>query len=99
MKTNKLQSLLIMHLEKYGFVKFVLPDNVVVEIGVNQIDKNGDLRKVDNYCWVMASRDNRMAVLDAYNLGLRFPTTDKNVLLEEKCVNDNGTSLHYVDVI
>ncbi len=98
MKTNKLQALLITYLEKHGSVKLILPDSVVLEIGVNQFNQKGELKKVDNYCWVMASREDRMAILDAYNLGVRF-NDDRDVLIfEDKIKTNDGNIVRHLDV-
>lgn len=96
---NKLQYLLINHLRKHGSVKLLLPDGVTVEIGVNQLDEHGNLRSVDNYCWVMASRDDKMAVLDSYNLGLRFADDKNTLVFEDKMVNNDGQHMRRLDVI
>jgi len=100
MSKNKLQCLLINHLQKHGSVKLLLPDNVVLEIGVNQIDETGNLRNAENYCWVMASRDDKMAVLDSYNLGLRFSADDKNkMIFEDEIITSEGQRMKRLDVV
>lgn len=99
MSNNKLQSLLIMHLQKHGSVKLLLPDGVVLEIGVNQLDEDGRLRSVENYCWVMASRDDRMAVLDSYNLGLRFNDEDETLVFEDSIIDNDGKKVRRLDVV
>lgn len=97
--SNKLQSLLITHLQKFGSVKLLLPDGVVVEIGVNQLDDEGHLRSVDNYCWVMATREDRMAVLDSYNLGLRYSPSDHEFVFEDEVVDSQGQVIKMLDVV
>ena len=100
MSTNKLQSLLITHLQKHGSVKLLLPDGVVLEIGVNQLDEQGKLRNTDNYCWVMASREDRMAVLDSYNLGLRYSADDgKKLIFEDEIITSEGQKMKRLDVV
>lgn len=96
---SKLQSLLISHLIKHGWVKLLLPDGVVVEIGVNQVDDNGKLHKAENYCWVMASREDRMAVLDSYNLGLRYASNDKRLVYEDEIITSEGKTVRRLDVV
>lgn len=99
MSVNKLQALLITHLQKHGSVKLQLPDGMVLEIGVNQVDKDGELVKVDDYCWVMASRDDRMAILDQYNLGVRFADSNKALVFEDSYVDSEGHKLRRLDVV
>ena len=100
MSKNKLQSLLITHLQKHGSVKLLLPDGVVLEIGVNQIDETGRLRNAENYCWVMASREDQMAILDSYNLGLRYSADDKKkMIFEDEIVTSEGQRMRRLDVV
>lgn len=96
---NKLQYLLINHLEKFGNIKLLLPDNVVLEIGVNQLNNAGELVKVDNYCWVMASRDDKTAILDSYNLGLRFSEESDSMVFEDEFIDGEGKKVKILDVV
>lgn len=96
---NKLQHLLISSLEKYGNVKLLLPNNVVLEIGINQINDEGDLVKVDNYCWVIASQEDRTAILDSYNLGLRFSNTNESIVFEDEIIDETGQKVKVLDVV
>lgn len=97
---NKLQFLLIKHLEKYGSVKLILPGGLTVEIGVNQIDESGELVNVEDYAWIMASRDdNKLAILDSYNLGLRFSNDGKSLVFEDEAVDSEGNLIKIVDVV
>lgn len=99
MKTNKIQYLLINHLQKHGAIKLILPDGVILEIGINQLDQCGGLKKVDNYCWVIVTREDKVAVLDSYNLGIRYKEGNDAILFEEKQIANEGEVLHYVDVV
>lgn len=99
MSNSKLQYLLIKYLEKNGSVKLALPDGVTVEIGVNQLDSHGELVKIDNYCWVMASREDKMAVLDSYNLGLRFSNEEEPLIFEDRITNTEGEEVRMLDVV
>lgn len=96
---NKLQQLLITHLQKHGSVKLLLPDNVVLEIGVNQVNERGELVNVEDYCWVMATRQGRSAVIDKFNLGLRFDNEEKAIVLEDEFVTSEGEKVHRLDVV
>lgn len=99
MSFNKLQSLLIQHLQKHGSVKLLLPDNVVLEIGVNQENNQGDMVNVEDYCWVMASRQGRSAVIDKFNLGIRFDNEDKAVVIEDEFTTSEGDRVRRLDVV
>jgi hypothetical protein len=99
MSKNKIQALLINHLNKYGNIELVLPDGVVLEIGVNQEDKNGDIVIADDYCWVIASRNDRSAVLDSYNLGLRFADNARTIVFEDRYIDQNGEEVRRLDVV
>lgn len=96
---NKLQSLLITHLEKYGNVKFNLPNNMTLEIGINQLDKTGNLVKTDNYCWIMASKNDRMALMDSYNLGLKFEDKDEFIVFDDKSTDSEGKKIRTLELI
>lgn len=99
MNNNKLQALLITQLTKYGSVKLLLPDGIVVEIGVNQLGQDGQLVNVEDYCWVMASRDDRIAVLDSYNCGVRFADNKSTVVFEDTIINHEGETVRHLDVV
>lgn len=96
MTNSKIQYLLITHLRKHGHVRLQLPDGVVLEIGIDQLDREGRLVPQENYCWVMASRKDRTAVLDSYNLGIRFA---EGVVVEDTCVDERGANVSHVDVM
>lgn len=99
MCNNKIQALLINHLSKYGNLRLLLPDGIVLEIGTNQLAENGKLVNVENYCWIIASKEDKMAVLDSYNLGLRFRDEDKSIILDETVVNHEGEKVRKLDVV
>lgn len=97
---NKLQFLLIKHLEKHGSVKLTLPGGLTVEIGVNQLNEEGELINVEDYAWVMATReDKKAAILDCYNMGLRFSDDGKSLVFEDDIVDSEGNQVKVVDVI
>lgn len=99
MCNNKIQALLIGHLQRHGMLRLLLPDGIILEIGTNQVDNNGELVNVDNYCWIIASKEDKMAVLDSYNLGLRFNNDSKSLVFEEVVVNDDGENVRRLDVV
>jgi len=48
----------------------------------------------------MASREDRMAVLDSYNLGVRFDAQDKKALIfEDEFVTSEGKTVRRLDVV
>jgi|SRR5262252_4760716 len=99
MKTNKIQALLINHLNRHGHIELILPDGVVLEIGVNQENDKGDIIITDDYCWVVASRKDRSAILDAYNLGLRFASDSRTIVFEDRYIDQNGDEVRRLDVV
>lgn len=99
MNKNKIQSLLVTHLLKHGQIQLLLPDGMMLEIGVTQEGKDGQLVKKDDYCWVIASRQDRAASIDSYNLGIRF-NDEKNILVfEDQFVDQNGEQVRRLDII
>jgi hypothetical protein len=96
--SNKLQALLISQLTKYGSVKLILPDDIVLEIGINQIGQGGELINTPDYAWIIASRDNCMAVLDSCTCGVRF-VDKKNVVFEDTIINQEGETVRHLDVV
>lgn len=99
-KALKLQYLMIQQLLQKGSVSLMLPDGITIEIGITQEDQNGDLKKVDNYCYVVStSKDGRSAILDSFNLGLQFKDDDNTIIFEDRVLGNNGTLVHTMDVV
>jgi hypothetical protein len=69
---NKVQEVFINHLLKEGHIQLFLPNNMILEVGITQENKYGDLEKTPDYCWLIASQNGRAVSIDEYNLGLRF---------------------------
>lgn len=99
MNKNKIQSLVISHLQQYGKLQILLPDGVVLEIGTLQEDQTGNLIKTDDYCFVIASREGRTACLDSFNLGLSFNDDNTSKVFEDTFVNDEGIPVRKLEVI
>lgn len=99
MRTNKIQSMLIAHLMKHGTIQLKLPDNVVLEIGITAEDKEGNIKKTEDYCWVIAAKESRAACLDSYNLGIRYENEDKMLLFEDEFIDSDGNSIKQVNVV
>lgn len=96
---NKIQALMIGHLQKHGALKLLLPDGIVLEIGINQLGMDGELINTENYCWIIASKEDKIAVLDSYNLGLRFNTNSKSVVYEDTTIDSEGKEVKRLDVV
>lgn len=96
---NKLQYLLIKELLKTGTVELLLPDGITLEIGITQEDKYGQLKKSDDYCYVVASRDGKSTLLDTYNLGLRFEDEKDKLIYEDTSVDNNGIAVRSFDIV
>jgi len=99
MKTNRIQSLIINHLLKHGHIQLKLPDNVVLEIGITEEDENGRFKKSEDYCWVIAQKENRATCIDSYHLGIRFENEEKNIVLEDTFVDSEGISIRQLNVV
>ena len=99
MNNNKIQALLIGHLQKHGMLRLLLPDDIILEIGTNQIGSDGELVNVENYCWIIATKEDKMAVLDSYNLGVRFNDDSKSIIFEETVINNEGEKVRKLDVV
>ena len=98
MKNNKIQQLFVEHLLKEGIVELALPNGMVLEVGVTQENKYGDLEITPDYCWVVASQKNRSVSIDSYNLGIRY-IGEKEVVCEYSMMDENGTNVKIFDVI
>jgi hypothetical protein len=95
---NKIQRLFVDYLLKEGALELTLPNGMVLEVGVTQENKYGDLEITPDYCWVVASQMNRSVSIDSYNLGIRYPE-GKEMLCEHSIQSADGTSINVLDVI
>jgi hypothetical protein len=98
-KQSKIQSLIIKHLMDHGTLDILLPDGIVLEIGITQTDKDGNQVKSDDYCYVVAERDNNKTILDSYNLGLSFIDKEDTIVFEDRGHDEKGLPVRRVDVI
>jgi hypothetical protein len=96
---RKLQSLLIRQLLAKGTIQLLLPDGVTLEIGITQEDQFGDVRKADDYCYVVATRDGKSIMLDSFNLGLQYEDEDNTIIYEDQTLGDEGQLVHSLDVV
>jgi hypothetical protein len=99
MSKNKIQALLIQYLSKHGTIELVLPDGVRLAIGTCQEGDDGDVVNVEDYCWLIASRRDRSAVLDSYNLGLRYPGDARTIVFEDSFIDQDGVEVRRLDVV
>jgi hypothetical protein len=95
---NKVQQIFVEHLLKEGVVELCLPNGMVLEVGVTQENRYGDLEITPDYCWVVASQKNRSVSIDSYNLGIRY-SGDKEMVCEYSMRNEDGTDIKIFDVI
>lgn len=98
-KASKLQYLLIKQLLRKGSVELVLPDGVTVEIGITQKDQFGEQHKEDDYCYVVASRNDKKVMLDSFNLGLQYLPDKHTIIYEDEVLDDDGCLLRSLDVV
>jgi hypothetical protein len=98
MKINKIQQLFVEQLFKEGSVELALPNGMVLEVGVTQENRYGDLEITPDYCWVVASQKNRSVSIDSYNLGIRY-LGDKEIVCEYSMLKEDGTDIKVFDVM
>lgn len=100
MKTtkNKIQQLFVEYLLKEGALELSLPNGMILEVGVTQENRYGDLEIIPDYCWVVASQKNRSVSIDRYNLGIRF-SGEKEMVCEHSITSEDGTNIKILDVV
>ena len=82
-----------------GHIKLLLPGGFALEMGIVQEAKDGRLVKTDNYCWIIASQDDRVVSMDSFNLGLRYLDDDDKMIFEDESLGFNGQSLKTLSVV
>ena len=95
---GKIQHLFVEYLMREGAIELVLPGGMVLEVGLTQEDKYGDLEIVPDYCWIVASQKSRSISIDRYNLGIRY-LGDKEMVCEHSHLSEDGTSINILDLI
>lgn len=98
-RQNKIQHLLITHLLDKGHITLTLPDGLVVEMGIVQENRQGELEKADDYSWVMATREDKTISMDSYNVGLRYVEDYGKMLFEDSTVDGNGNRVKILQAI
>lgn len=96
---NKVQQVFISHLLQEGQVQILLPNDMILEVGITQENRYGDLEKNPNYCWVIASQNDRSVSIDEYNLGLRYKNQKDRMICEHLSTSNNGEDIKVLDVI
>lgn len=100
MSKKNIQTLLIKHLMEQGQIELLLPDGVKLEIGVMQLNQNGDLVNcIEDYCYVVANRADKRTLLDSYNVGLQFSDTQDTILFDDVTLGTDGESIRRLEVI
>lgn len=99
MRKNKIQQMLVEHLLKNGQIELVLPDGVILEIGLTQEAPNGELKIKDDYCWIIATHGGRSTSLDPYNMGLRFSEDEHLLVLDDTFTDHKGEQVRRLDVV
>ena len=99
MKSNKIQSLLISYLLKHGSIQLNLPDNMKVEIGINQENRFGDEEPTEGYCYVIAAKEDRCTVLDSFNVGIRFADEEKALVFDDTFLDAAGCQMRQLNVV
>ncbi len=95
---SKIQKLFTEFLLSQGSIELILPNGATLEVGVTQENQIGDLEIVPEYCWILASQNNRSISMDNYNLGIRY-NGDKEILCEYSIVSEDGTNINVLDVV
>lgn len=98
-RQRKLQHLLVTQLLEHGNVELLLPDGIVLEIGITQEGKDGARVKVDDYCYVVATREDKSAILDSYNLGIQFEKIEDIIVYEGETLDADGKVIQILDVV
>jgi len=96
---NRIQSLLVRHLLQEGSIELVLPDGMILEVGLTQEGNAGNLEIADDYCWVIASQHDRAVSIDSYNLGLRYSQEQDKLICEQDAIDYNGDAVKVFDVV
>jgi hypothetical protein len=97
-KKNKIQSLLVNHLLQEGSIELILPDGMILEVGLTQEGETGNLEITPDYCWVIASQHDRTVSIDSYNLGLRYSQDEDKLIYEQDSIDYMGGTVRIVNV-
>lgn len=95
---SKVQRLFVELLMKEGALELALPNGMILEVGVTQENREGDLEIIPDYCWIVASQKGRSISMDNYNLGIRY-SGDKEMVCEYSMLSDDGTNINVLDIV
>lgn len=95
---NKVQQMFVETLMRDGALELVLPNGMVLEVGVTQENKYGDLEITPDYCWIVATQRDRSISMDNYNLGIRY-VGDKDMVCEYSMLSKDGININILDVV
>ncbi len=100
-RTDKLQHLLITHLKEHGKVELVLPDGIMLEIGITQENGRGEIEIDDDgdYCFVTAKRHDKSILIDSFNLALQFEDCPSTIIFEDNITDDVGMPVRTLEVV
>lgn len=98
-RKDKIQYLLISYLLEEGTISLNLPDGMVVELGILKENEHGDLKKADNYCWLIASQKDREVSMDSYNLGLKYEDEKDKLIVEDNLEESEGRKIRSFSLI
>jgi hypothetical protein len=90
--------MLVEFLMKEGALELILPNGMILEVGVTQENELGDLEITPDYCWIVASQRNRSISMDNYNLGIRYRGEDE-IVCEYSMLSEDGTNINVLDVV
>lgn len=79
MSKGRIQHLLNKYIDKFGSISLDLPDKINIQIGITQEGKRG-IEKSPDYCWVVATREARSAMLDKYLLSVNFDEKENYIV-------------------
>jgi hypothetical protein len=89
-KQNKIQELVVKQLMETGYLSLTLPGGMKVELGTLQEGREGDLVKVDDYAWLIASQNERTVSIDSYNFGLKYKNKSDKILFDDLYCDNEG---------
>lgn len=94
----KIQQMFVEFLMREGALELALPNGMVLEVGITQENRYGDLEITPDYCWVVASQKDRSISMDNYNLGIRY-SGDKEMVCEYSMTSEDGTNINILDLV
>ena|ERR1035437_2621678 len=92
-RTNRIQHLLVSHLLEEGQIQLNLPGGMMLELGTVSENRNGELEKVPDYCWLIAEQKDRTVSLDSYNLGIQYLDNSNKIIVENEKIDNDGNSV------